>query len=343
MYKKNYRDLKNVDGTYSIYNFFRRIFQLIDIKRFLSCAFIDSIWCLFRYGAIYDDYFEYRFIEKTHYSRREYVTKGKSRRIQKMLNKSGSAECMYNKIVFNREYSKFRTLNDYEFSSTSTKESFLSFVKKCNRHIIAKPFLGSSGYGIYIPDVSTDEQALQVYDLLSRDGNYFCEEFFVQTGILHEINPSSVNTVRIYTVNDGEEIHIMGTYIRFGGKDSFVDNIHSGGMSCVVDIDTGIIARPGVDLRGNEVLFHPATGMLICGTKIPQWDKVLDMVVEAAKIHPEIGYTGWDFAVSDDKICIIEANEQGNFNLPQTALHKGVYPDYMKIIKLRKKYNKQHN
>ena len=36
MYKKNYRDLKNVDGTYSIYNFFRRIFQLIDIKRFLS-------------------------------------------------------------------------------------------------------------------------------------------------------------------------------------------------------------------------------------------------------------------------------------------------------------------
>lgn len=142
-----------------------------------------------------------------------------------------------------------------------------------------------------------------------------------------------MNTVRIYTVNDGNNVYIMGTYVRFGGKNSIVDNIHSGGMSCVVDIDSGIIASPGVDLRGNKVLFHPATGKLICGVKIPQWNKVLDMVVRAAKVHPEIGYTGWDFAISDDAVCLIEANEQGNFNLPQNAMGRGIWPEYKVLLK----------
>ena len=337
--------LKSVDGSYTQLNFIKRCLQLFAYKNFLHyqriynpewgrvtriLVFFDCLWCLLRYGAIYSDYFEYKFVEKSHYSRRTYVTKGKSRKIQKIFNRAG-ARCMFDKLTFNREYAQFRTLKDFEFSSS--KKDFIKFVKDCNRQIIAKPFFGYSGNGIFIPDVSTDERASDLYDALLKDGNYFCEELFIQTGVLHDINPSSVNTVRIYTLHDGVNVHIMGTYARIGGKNSIVDNIHGGGVCCTIDKETGIITSLGEDLKGNHVLFHPATGTLIPGNHIPQWSVIIDMVKKAANIHPEVGYTGWDFAVSDNAVCIIEANEQGNFNLPQTAMGRGVLPDYNAILK----------
>lgn len=346
--------LKKSDGTYSKFNLFKRFLQLVNWKTYrhyqkiyypewnglmVMIVFIDCLLCTICYGAICSDYFEFNFINKSHFARRTYVTKGKALKIQKIFNRRG-AKCMFDKLSFNKEYSQFRTLKDFDFKDT--KENFLKFVNNCSRKIIAKPFFGYSGNGIFIPDVTSDIKAEAVYDSLHKDGNYFCEEFFNQTGSLHDVNPTSVNTIRIYTLNDGHNIHIMGTYARIGGKNSIVDNIHGGGACCAIDKSTGIISSLGVDLLGNEYLYS-ASGKMLPGTEVPQWGKVMSMVVEAAKVHPEVGYVGWDFAVSDDKICIIEANEQGNFDLPQTALHKGVYPDYMKIIKLRKKYNKKHN
>lgn len=348
MYVKDLKEFKNPDGTYSKINFIKKAFQFIALRRFFILknihqpewgrvktfwAYIDSLWCLLRYGATWDDYFEYNFIEKSFFARKKYVTKLKSRKIQSIFNRHGSAECMFNKAEFNRQYSKFRTLRDFLFSDTVKYDDFYKFVIQCKRKIIAKPLFGSSGVGIFIPDVSDDEKVRQTYNLLHDDKNYFCEEYFIQTGVLHDINPSSVNTLRIYTLNVCGKVHIMGAFVRFGGKDSIVDNIHSGGISCMIDVPTGVICRPGVNLKGEEVLFHPATGKLICGIKIPQWDKIIQTVNDAALIHPEIGYTGWDLAVSADAVCLIEANEQGNFDLPQTAMGRGILPDYEKLIK----------
>lgn len=348
-YVNNYKEIKKSDGTYSKLGFIKRAMQLWSFKSFNSFKnkyfpnagvftsvrlFLDAIWCSIIYKTIYDDYFDYRFWEKSHYSRKRFVTKGKSRKIQKIFNKRGSAIFTYNKLTFNKEYVRFKTTKYFEFPGTL--DSFGQFVADCNYKIIAKPIFGSAGQGVFVPNVSSEEEIEKLYRQLSSDKSYFCEEFFVQSGPLGEVNPTSVNTVRIVTLNDGVDIHIMVAFVRFGGKDAVVDNFHSQGFGCEVDIETGIIVSGGVDKQGKRVYVHPASGKIVCGIKIPQWEKVISTAKEAAKVHPEIGFTGWDFAVSNDKINIIEANEQPNFGI-QGRTGRGVLPEYQEIIKLRKK------
>lgn len=347
-YNQNYKELKRADGTYSSSGFIRRAMQLWGINSFMrlknthmpECGplwtilvLFDAIWCSVRYGAIYDDYFEYRFWEKSHYARNRYVTKGRSRKIQRIFNGRGNAEFTYNKQLFNKEYSNFRTIKDYSFPGSLT--SFTQFVYDSGRKIIAKPKFGSSGQGIFVPDVSSNFKIEELYAKLSKDDSYFCEEFFIQTGPLGEVNPTSVNTLRLVTLNDGKQIHIMAAFVRFGGKGAVVDNFHSQGFGCEVDINSGLIVSGGVNITGNKIYHHPATNKLVIGIQVPQWDKVIDTVKQAAMVHPEIGFTGWDFAISADSICIIEANEQPNFGI-QARIGHGVLPEYEKIIALRK-------
>ena len=42
--------------------------------------------------------------------------------------------------------------------------------------------------------------------------------------------------------------------------------------------------------------------------KIPMWDRVLEVVTEAAKKIPQIRYIGWDIAVTNDGVEFIEGN-----------------------------------
>ena len=159
---------------------------------------------------------------------------------------------------------------------------------------------------------------------------------FVQLGALSEINPSSVNTVRVYTVWDGKEVNVMNTFVRFGAPGAFVDNIHGGGMCCEVDKVSGKIIAPGYDLQNHRFVRHLASNRIVAGIQVPQWGKVIETVKAAALLHTEIGYSAWDLAVSDDEITIIEANDQGNFDLPQCALQRGIKKDYEEVLKIRR-------
>ena len=86
-------------------------------------------------------------------------------------------------------------------------------------------------------------------------------------------------------------------------------------------------------MTGNKYNYHPVTHKLLLGIQIPQWEKIKLLVKEAALVCPRIGHMAWDIAVSNDKICFIEVNEQGNFDLPQTACQRGYKKDYIDIIK----------
>lgn len=348
MYKD---DLKDENGQLSKLNYLRRGLYLISWKLFRKIAsktipecglftlillYVDFLWCFCCYGAAATDYFEYRFWEKTHCLRKTYITKKHARYIQQCFNNLDGVKFVYNKLIFNKEYAEFRDTSYFEFPGT--EESFIEFVIQSKRNIIAKPIYGFSGTGIYKPDVSTDEKALEVYRKHYADGEYMMEEYFTQTGILGDINPSSVNTVRIYTLYDGDDVHIMNTCVRFGAAGSLVDNIHGGGMCCEVDRETGIIIGEGVDLVGNRYIRHNASGLMVIGAQIPQWQRVISTVLKAALVHTEVGYVGWDIAVSEDMVTIIEANEVGNIDLPQCCCQRGLKKEYDTILKIKLKH-----
>lgn len=355
---KIYKSLKNVDGSYSHLDFIRRGLQLVGLREFNKFykkyhnsinregklpILVDYYFCLLRYGATVCDYFEYRFWEKKNCLRKSYITMWMSRKIQKTFN-HGSTEICTNKKMFNEKFSKFHNIKDFYYSSNSTEKEFLDFVIACNRKIIAKPITGFSGLGIHIPDVSTNQNAKDVYIKYKENADFFFEELFIQTGPLAEVNPAAVNTIRIFTLFDGKDVHIMFTGVRFGSGKSCVDNIHDGGFVCEIDKETGIVVNPGYDLTGNKYYYHPVTHKLLLGIQIPQWDKIKHLVKEAALVCPQIGHMAWDIAVSNDKICFIEVNEQGNFDMPQTASQRGYKKDYIEIIKrMHKNGNEEGN
>lgn len=68
------------------------------------------------------------------------------------------------------------------------------------------------------------------------------------------------------------------------------------------------------------------------GLRVPQWNKVLETVKKAALMIPDFGHIAWDIAVSESDVTLIEANEQGNFNLIQCAGGRGYKKDYLRVI-----------
>lgn len=341
-----YRSIKRDDGTYSKSGYIKRALELIgpsELKKYFNQVLPDSgavsrigmsldyYGCLVKYGATVADYFEYEFWKKRAVERKKYITKKYSQKIQKTFN-TGSIKPLSDKLLFNQNFKKFRGSITY-FTFDKSEEEFIEFVHECDRNIIAKPITGFSGNGIFKPDVSTDEKARSVYKELKATNDYFFEKVFIQTGILGEIHPYAVNTIRFYTLNTGKEVHPMFAAVRFGGNKEPVDNIHSGGMSCEVDLESGCIVGKGYNLKGDSFTTHPLSGKLIPGVQIPNWEKICETVKAAAQMLPDIGYIGWDVAVSNEEICLIEGNECANIDLPQTCGQRGLKPLYKQYMK----------
>ena len=343
-----YYSNKENQGSYTIVSYIKRGLELTSVKEFNKFrkrylpnqAWSKNVFMLFdyyssliRYGATVCDYFEYQFWKKTNVARSEYVTMLYSRRIQKIFNR-GDKTVFLDKVKFNDIYSKFRTIKSIDLSTDEFNlDDFLKFVKECNGEILMKPLMGASGHGIYKPDVSSEEKCIALYRRIKDSGDdYLAEEIFKQTGSLHEINPSCLNTIRIFTLNDGENVYLMAAGVRIGGGRSIVDNIHSGGMVCELDKKTGTIIGPGYNLRGERFVYHPVTGKLLPGTVVPQWETVLLTIKRAAMVTPNLGHSAWDVAVSEAEVSLIEANEQGNFDLIQCCCQRGCKSDYLKVI-----------
>lgn len=348
--KKIYRGLKGVDGTYTAFAYIRRGWQLISPKEYLRFSsrhvpekgwwwrtvhYLDYLGSLLKHGAIVSDYFEYKFWCKDGQERGEFVTMWISRKIQRFFNSGGDTSIFSDKRKFNEIFKHFHGLKNFYFSSESTYSDFYDFCLACNRRIIVKPYTGYSGIGIFVPDLSSDDKIRELYDRMVQEEELFCEERFLQRGALAEINPAALNTVRVFTLHDGKDVHIMSTSVRFGNGKSCVDNIHGGGFVCMVDKLKGIIVGHGYDLVGHCYEYHPSSRLPMKGVQIPRWDEVVALVTKAAQLVPQIGHVAWDVAVSEDRICFIEANEQGNFDLPQTAGQRGVYKEYAEVIRKR--------
>lgn len=79
-------------------------------------------------------------------------------------------------------------------------------------------------------------------------------------------------------------------------------------MISKVDINKGILISPAANLSGEIFIKHPSTNKLIKNTEIPYWEEIREMVTEASNVVPEVGYIGWDIAITPKGPIIIEGN-----------------------------------
>lgn len=285
------------------------------------------------FGASAEDYFLYRFYAKSFLEIDTFVTLRRRRWFTEKLNKNGSRYLVEDKAVF-AEYFKEFTKREILDLKKNGREEFEQFVEKHGR-VIAKPADGFDGKGIFL--VNREDNLEEVFQRMAQSG-YVVEQVVEQEGILHAMNPGTVNTLRVNVLQDKETIGVTTAIFRMGRGEGCADNFHQGGIATLVDTESGICTYQGVDIEGKRYVSHPSSGICFVGLKIPCWQEVVETVRKASVRIPDVHYLSWDVAVTgggQNSVVIIEGNTYGNTDLQQAIDDVGkwkLYRDFTKRI-----------
>lgn len=198
-----------------------------------------------------------------------------------------------------------------------------------------KPIKGAGGRGasrwIFIGDNryrSSDGQivtrdALQTHlRELSRDERYLVRRYVVGESSLADLTPGALSTVRVVTCldEDGQPEATHAVFRMASNADVVVDNFHSGGVAASVDLATGTLGMAtDLGLRADSRWWstHPTTGAPILGRRLPHWDAVLLLAVNAHRAFGDQVAIGWDIAILETGPCLIEGNKSPDLDIIQ--------------------------
>lgn len=290
----------------------------------------DMIFCQVFYSTAFSNYVDYEFWKLSRFSRRNIVSSSRMYKIDRWFNTENMRGIVDNKIGFLTHFDKYIG-RDWIALTNGTKENIKKFISNKEK-VIYKPEASMCGRGVAI--YKKEELTDQLIDSLLQEGGVL-EEVVEQHPVLAEINPTTLNCVRVNTVVDREgKVHIYSTSFKAGSgqKGVVVDGANAGGLWYHVDMDTGVIDTCGQDIHGKKYIYHPFTKKIILGTTIPMWSELLEMIKEAALLYPEARLIGWDVAVDIRKPIIIEANYIASPELYQIFDKDGKYHYLKKML-----------
>lgn len=165
---------------------------------------------------------------------------------------------------------------------------------------------------------SMDHEAL--IDLLRHYGiNYVVQEKVKQHPEIQRVNPTSLNSMRVYTYRkvDGSIIYLYGNaMLRYGGKGAIKDNTSKGGGTCLIDpdgrVDDRVFRFQSLDVSS----LQRETG--VSSLVIPNYSRVVEAVLQMHRRLPYFDYVGWDVTVMPDgEPLLIEYNLVPGIEGPQ--------------------------
>ena len=220
--------------------------------------------------------------------------------------------------------------------TNATFEEFEAFLEGLDV-IISKPADEACGRGVEKLTVADFPSHKDLFDHLKSINSGLCEEFVVQHKDVSALYPLSVNTYRVVTVLTEGVPHIVYAFIRIGNGGRFVDNINAGGMAAPINIENGVIEFPAFDKDSIYYETHPYTNCPIKGWQLPFWKESVETVLSAATVIPQVGYVGWDVAVTENGPLLIEGNPFPGHDILQMPPHVpdkiGMLPQFKKYIK----------
>ena len=260
----------------------------------------------------YEDYLGFRFHKKSHKKQATYATLRSFDRLRNTYNEYYSTRDNFDvKSTFNevfKDHIKRRWFTNDDLTYKKYKEN----IKGLNK-IIVKPLAATCGIGIKCFECNKSEaKDKQAYEFIMSVGKAIIEEYIVQSKEMLEFCPTSVNTVRVTTlVHEGKCI-LLSSLFRIGNGD-VVDNFHANGVAANVDVNTGTVDTHAIDVNNNVHKRSPMTKKKIKGFKIPHWDQIVDLCNEIAFVVEGSKLIGWDFAVTEDGVDLIEGNTGAYF------------------------------
>lgn len=279
----------------------------------------DMIYCLHRFGCEFNEYITYEFYRLNTEARDSFICSKNRWKYYLYFNKTRNNPIFDDK---NQTYLKFADFIHRKYCCVMTlddKKKFELFETEVSNYLI-KPIGGSGGRGVII--AKRGEFSIEELTKSYTDG-FLAEEIIHNHDALARVNESSLNTIRVATVKSDNKVDIVFAFIRFGREGSVVDNGFRGGIICNIDIDTGIITST-ITEKGLKYIIHPDSKQTLIGLKVPSWERVKQMAIQLASVVPDCRLVGWDIAVSNDDVLMIEANCKSEFIGPQMSTAKGI-------------------
>ncbi len=294
----------------------------------------DAIMSSLKYNISFDDYYLFRFYEKDVAERRKWAGTGTMYEYQKTMNPVDKRKILSDKPSFYKVYAPFIRhkmvlLHELE----KDKEKGEQLLANPSGKVVLKPSDGQCGKGIEVWEANDLTPQSLIYRM-RKTGNDMAEDFVEQHDRLNALSPSGLNTVRIITQLDREDIvHILGARLRIS-VDSPVDNLAAGNLVAAIDLESGIVNSPGVysDITKKEEAVHPVTGERITGFEIPYWLESLQLVQEAALTDTGNRSIGWDVAVTNEGAELIEGNHDWCKLVWQLPVKKGLKSELERFL-----------
>lgn len=202
-------------------------------------------------------------------------------------------------------------------------------VLKAQRRLIIKPFALGKGNGVHLismddaDSIRMDQEVCskeKLYSFLEERDGYIISEYMHQHRYASGLYDKTVNTIRLITMRDVKthEFKIFFAVQRIGTSATIpVDNGSKGGLVSKIDLDTGILSEARCLHDLDTYYVHPDSHAAIKGVRIPNWQELKEEVLTAANKAPYMDFIAWDILVTEDGICVIEANTSSGVNIIQ--------------------------
>ncbi len=278
---------------------------------------VKAIDSFIRYGTSFSEFAGYGFCAKSHKEKQNYMTRRYMFRFFDCYNPAEYRDRIGNKALAVKYYSKYLCREQY-----TKDEGFDRFVDFSSRNhwLFIKKSVGWGGEDARKVFVESEKDARLIWDSLTDD--VVVEPVVENHEFLRRIHPQSLNTIKITVLQTPNGPKIVTAIIRFGnGTD--VDNVHSGGIAAGINIETGEIDTPAMNKHFERFSAHPITHMPITGIIIPEWERIKEFAIRASLVTPQLRYTSWDIALTENGPIMIEGNWDAEFYMEQTLYNRG--------------------
>ncbi|PKL74890.1 MAG: hexapeptide transferase, partial [Candidatus Melainabacteria bacterium HGW-Melainabacteria-1] len=214
-------------------------------------ALLRSSW---QHGTSFADYYRYRFFEKTPVQRRSYITTSLRHELTRQLNDPNSAELLKDKACFKLHFADLLGREIWSWSELQQLDPALQPPR-----LVLKPRWGQQGEGILFPEnfASWVQARHWIQAQLQDPDRYVFEAYIVQHPALAALNPSSLNTLRVVTCLQADQVEIWALALRIGTRPG-TDNFSNGGLGLEISLD-GVLLPPAVKKNpfAPPCLVHP--------------------------------------------------------------------------------------